>query len=333
MESSLLNSGNPDELGMAIAQAVQDEMPESIVILFGSRARGDHRADSDTDLLIIIPDNANRVDWQTQARWKAARERERLGTRTGCDVSVMTKTEYERNRKANNHIAGQADAYGVNMRERNDYSYRSEEDEEDEDYIEGHDAETEEEATAERIQAAYAEEHTDGRATNYPDHWPETRVRIENALEWLDEVNERVENNRPRQRLLGFAAQQSLENGLKAWLSSYNDNREWGHEFGTLWTDIKGLERNQEPPASSFRNAEQKVESLLDATSYTDSRDPTRTQNWLELYAVNYGYGGTSHVMTPDEKADLRERLNEAINAIVEHVHWRSGTAPDDVPR
>ena len=322
----------PDQMGMTIAQAVQDEMPEAIVILFGSRARGDHRINSDTDLLVVIPDNANRVDWQTQARWKAAKERERLGTRTGCDVSIMTRTEFERNRKATNHIAGQAGAYGVNMRERNDYSYRPEEDDEEE-YTEGHDAETEEEATAERIQAAYAEENTEGRATNYPNHWPETRVRIENALEWLDEVHERVENNSPRQRLLGFAAQQSLENGLKAWLSSYNDNREWGHEFGTLWDDIKHLEYNNDPTAPSFRDAEEKVESLLDATSYTDSRDPNRTQNWLELYAATYRYGGTNHVMTTDEKADLRDRLNEAINAIVEYVHGRSGTTPDDVPR
>ena len=224
------NPKGPDRMAKAIAQAVQDEMPGARVILFGSRARGDHRPNSDTDLLVIIPDDANRVDWQTQARWKAARERERLATQTGCDVSIMTKTEFETNRLAARHIAGRAAAYGVEMsREPPDYRHY---DEEDEEYIEGYDADAEEETTAERIHASHSQENTEGGTVNYPSHWPETRVRIENALDWLDEFNERVENNSPRQRILGFAGQQAFENALKALLSSYNQQRDWGHDFG-----------------------------------------------------------------------------------------------------
>ena len=318
----------PDRMALAIAQAVQDEMPGARVILFGSRTRGDHRPNSDTDLLIIIPDDANRVDWQTQARWKAARERERLATQTGCDVCIMTKSEFETNRLASRHIAGRAAAYGVEMsEERLDYPPY---DEEDEEYIEGYDADAEESATAGRVLAGYSQGNTEARAVNYPAHWPETRVRIENALDWLDEFNERVENNSPRQRILGFAGQQALENALKALLSSYNQQRDWGHDFGPLWTDIQKEEPHTDP---QFRQVREKVDSLLDATSYADSRNPARTQNWLELYAVTYRYSGTNHIMTPEEKQDLQEKLNEAINAIVDHVHHRSGTTPDDVPR
>ena len=217
------NPKGPDRMALTIAQAVQDEMPAARVILIGSRARGDYRPNSDTDLLIIIPDDANRVDWQTQARWKAARERERLATQTGCDVSIMTKTEFETNRLAARHIAGRAAAYGVEMRrERTDYRNH------DEEYVEGYDADAEEETAAERIHASYSQDNTEGLTVNYPAHWPETRVRIENALDWLDEFNERVENNSPRQRILGFAGQQAFENALKALLSSYNQQRDGG---------------------------------------------------------------------------------------------------------
>ncbi len=319
-------------MALAIAQAVQDEMPGARVILFGSRARGDHRPNSDTDLLIIIPDDTNRVDWQTQARWKAARERERLATQTGCDVSVMTKTEFETNRLAARHIAGRAAAYGVEMsRERPDYRHY---DEEDEEYIEGYDVLTAENAKSAEIfllfSASSVLSAVNGRTVNYPSHWPETRVRIENALDWLDEFNERVENNSPRQRILGFAGQQAFENALKTLLSTYNQQRDWGHDFGPLWTDIQNEETHTDP---HFGQVQEKVDFLLDATSYADSRNPARTQNWLELYAVTYRYGGTNHIMTPEEKQDLQEKLNEAINAIVDHVHRRSGTTPDDVPR
>lgn len=73
------------------------------------------------------------------------------------------------------------------------------------------------------------------------------------------------------------------------------------------------------------------MEGLLEATSYHDSRNPDRKTNWLELCAVTYRYGGTNHDMSPEEKQDLREKLNEAVISILDHVHRRSGTTPDDL--
>jgi predicted nucleotidyltransferase len=43
-----------DRIVQRIAQALEPEQ----IILFGSRAREDHRADSDADLLIVVPDGA-----------------------------------------------------------------------------------------------------------------------------------------------------------------------------------------------------------------------------------------------------------------------------------
>ena len=47
----------PDAIALAAAQAAQTAVAPDTVILFGSRARGDHRPDSDVDLLVICDNN------------------------------------------------------------------------------------------------------------------------------------------------------------------------------------------------------------------------------------------------------------------------------------
>lgn len=47
----------PDALRPLVARIVRDAAPLDIW-LFGSRARGDARADSDWDLLVVLPDDA-----------------------------------------------------------------------------------------------------------------------------------------------------------------------------------------------------------------------------------------------------------------------------------
>ena len=46
---------NPDPLALEIAQEVYDTQRPLAAILFGSRARGDHRRDSDIDIMLITP--------------------------------------------------------------------------------------------------------------------------------------------------------------------------------------------------------------------------------------------------------------------------------------
>ena len=57
MQPQIVNAANrkgtPDAIGLAVARAAQEAARPAVVILFGSRARGDWREDSDVDLLVI----------------------------------------------------------------------------------------------------------------------------------------------------------------------------------------------------------------------------------------------------------------------------------------
>ena len=80
------------------------------VILFGSRARGDHRHDSDIDLAIV----AAEAELDAQQRHDL-RERARAAARSAAaeltnhvDVIVWTDAEYRAKKRSINHVAGRA---------------------------------------------------------------------------------------------------------------------------------------------------------------------------------------------------------------------------------
>ena len=59
--------GTPDQLGLEIARAVQRAVHPATVILYGSRAVGEHRTDSDVDLLTIAGDQRKAESAAAQA--------------------------------------------------------------------------------------------------------------------------------------------------------------------------------------------------------------------------------------------------------------------------
>ena len=279
-----------DPLALAVAEAVQQSVTPARVILFGSRARGDCRPDSDIDLMVIT-DAADTTAAELTAKLTARERLRSLQTDLGVDVVTMTVKAFRRACRANQHVAGQAFNQGVLM-------------------------------SGEDLAAPGLE--PDG----YPDHWPETARRLQTVEEWLYHVNDMLDRESGPQRVMGFGAQQAVENALKAWLSTHNLPRNYGHELMPLWDEIRSRPETAVPDAAPAVAA---VNNLFAHTRYAAPELPGVQLDWLSKYAVDYRCAGASHTMTPAERAEFKELLNAAVSAIVTLVHQRSGTAPADL--
>ena len=112
MTPALANRADPK--AVTVARAVYDAVRPEKVILFGSRARGDYRADSDIDLLIISdsPSNGRYMEAQNAASEAAQRI---YGDYFGADLVWMPREKYMECRGGINHLAAQAARDGVDM--------------------------------------------------------------------------------------------------------------------------------------------------------------------------------------------------------------------------
>ena len=280
----------PEQHALNVARAAQQNAAPAMVILFGSRATGRHREGSDVDLLVVT-DDGNPRGAEIRA-YHAAREYMRANPpRLGTDVIGMTRAEFDRCRRANQHIAGQAARYGIVM-------------------------------NGESL--APPPPPRDG----YPDHWPETRRRIESAEAWQHSLADMVDAEHWHQELVGFTAQQAVENALKGWLSAHNDSRTWGHELLDLWVDIRNIADHSDDTLSEAYRA---LQELFQYTHYVDSGRPEEAKDWLTDYAARYRYGGTTHRMSSSERRELNEKVNAVVVSVVNRIHALSGTNDRDV--
>jgi predicted nucleotidyltransferase len=83
------------------------------VLMFGSRARGEATADSDTDLLVILDDDAPAHHATLQAGWEARR-----GYDEPADVVPVRRSAYERRAKIVGTLAYEVSLDGVLVYER-----------------------------------------------------------------------------------------------------------------------------------------------------------------------------------------------------------------------
>ncbi len=74
------------EMVRRLREAFQPER----IYLFGSKARGESGADSDYDLLIVVPDEAPPEQKRSRLAYQALR-----GTRTAADVLVWTREAFD----------------------------------------------------------------------------------------------------------------------------------------------------------------------------------------------------------------------------------------------
>ena len=94
----------------AIGVAVGEALRAQCVLVFGSRARGDHKSHSDVDLAVIMSDTEDpmspqqRVDLEGRGVAVAEKVSGKLFRRV--DVRVWTETAYRSEKRSINHVAG-----------------------------------------------------------------------------------------------------------------------------------------------------------------------------------------------------------------------------------
>ena len=98
-----------DPRACAVARAVEEAVRPDRVILFGSRARGDFRPDSDIDLLIVTgPGPVDRRAYQRTSAAAHHKVEELYGEPMGVDLVHLSEDAFHDGRRARNHVAGQA---------------------------------------------------------------------------------------------------------------------------------------------------------------------------------------------------------------------------------
>lgn len=93
-----------------IKEAVDELLPGSSIVLFGSRARHDNSADSDYDFIIITD---NEYDNKEQRLLKSLIRKKLARNKIPADVIIQSKAEVEINSKILGHIVRLALMEGV----------------------------------------------------------------------------------------------------------------------------------------------------------------------------------------------------------------------------
>lgn len=173
----------PCATALAAAAAAQEAVAPDLVILFGSRAHGDHRPDSDIDLLVI----------HRRHTALAAAHRAKVAARAGISaghrdtpviqITALSRENFRYACRADNHVAGQALRDGVIM------------------------------------SAADLGDIPD-RADGYPRSWPDVKERLIIAHRDLGYFNRMLADDFFGADAFGYYTQQAIENGLKAWISA-----------------------------------------------------------------------------------------------------------------
>ena len=152
-----------------------------------------------------------------------------------------------------------------------------------------------------------------------------TKQRLENTLKNAAEFNERVDRNHWNQEMTGSAAQQSVENGLRAILSARNCPETFRHDLNGIWEHY--TQHHHDPQDTTLAA----VEEVLEYTTAENPNNPGGIINWLTSYAARYRYNGAPRRMAGWELEELRLRVNEAAKELIDTAHRLSGTTEADL--
>ena len=148
---------------------------------------------------------------------------------------------------------------------------------------------------------------TNGDKANYnnpePSNWPDIKQRIANARRCLSDLEVLTENPRSSQELIGFTAQQALENALKGWISALDADYGNTHDLADLAAIVRQHSAENDIPAG---------ERLA----------------WLTRYAVRYRYAGAQVVM--EDRLALLSVVTETVEAIVARIRALNATTAEE---
>ena len=194
-----------DAIGIEVARRIGEETGAEVSILFGSRARGNHRPDSDIDIILIGEKKPKAGELREKALRIAA---ETAGTELECDVLWHTPLDFAARRRYENSLQTKAIRYGVIMpRDPEGYSSHKYED----DHVE--------------------EQHD----------WSQYEERLRHGEIHLDDFLFMAEHGREGISQ-GQKAQKALEHSLKALIYAAKGEPEQTHDIGTLVGTARRLE-------------------------------------------------------------------------------------------
>ncbi len=212
--------------------------------------------------------------------------------RLHIEVMEMTSDRFRRERLANQSIASKACRHGVWMSdERGDYRNYYQDD--------------------------------------YPEHWPATRTHLANSWVNMYRLEQLVEERSWDHKMVGFTAQQTVENGLKSLLSLHQDTAEFRHDLVAIWNHY--LNNHHDPSNEAHQEIREVVDELMEHTSYDNPQRPGQKESWLTLYAAVYRYNEETRRMPEWERQELLTRVRDTFSTVMDHVSRESGTSPEDI--
>ena len=190
-----------DSRALSIAEQLHYMADAEQTILFGSRARGDYRDDSDLDIL-ILKDALPSDTWLEQFRERArSLQKKQLPEASGIDVICMTPAQFDVRRKLRNNLANCIAKQGATV------------------------------VSDERF------EHGRGDEAEQID-WEDVETRISDATDFAKSLESMAAAgilNAIADKVLGHTAQSALENAYKALLAA------WGRDYPTSGRDGHNL--------------------------------------------------------------------------------------------
>ena len=172
---------DPDPHALAAAEFAQQMAGPNTVILFGSRATGGYRFESDMDVMLVCKTHVVAAEHDVSRALK--RYFEENPPALNVQLLAISEERFNYCRRSPNHVAGQAWRLGVVMCPEN---------------------------------LINAPEPRD----RFPDSWPDVKQRILTAQRNLRSMNVLAQHEPEDQASYGFHGQQAIENSLKAWLSA-----------------------------------------------------------------------------------------------------------------